>query len=684
MQIPEISAETEISFKVQSSDSSVASAGGRSLGMRVVDFAFDVNWVGAGTCVVAITAVCNCSANASSALLYVRSLPLLVATPSFVDVINPQSNVTINISLQQPITSIIVINLQPNVPLAFFLSPATVTITPSAPSASVTLAYGRPGRYTVVASSPFPGLLSGLLLSVATVVVRPLLLAEQYDVVIPQKGTFVIKFQRFSVPVDAPMTINISPSTASAAPPAVSLNATTFAVVPTSVNSVLCFAVTSTSDFWASGSTVFIQFTVTAPESSIYSGAQGVTAIVHLLPRLEVPSSVYVPLLGRSVIAIGVIRTVLQADTMSVRIEGGGSEVLMLQPLNVTRDIDGSTLYVPVRCVPNTAATRNLYLYITGGALDGAVVGPVAVICMRRSISAEPAALSIARDKTATFYLRCNVPPDADITVSLKFSRDGCATLDKSSVLIPARTDASTAFAVTIRHLQPCAVAIYMEIFSFYGNYALDASIDSPQPVLVSLLGSATISPSSVTLTRGQTANLALTLNPPADIPLFISFIVTNTNSTNGSSITCAALDPPSLVVAQGQGGPFALIARHNAAGACTVDIQVAARSSSSAYSRFLGSGAVSLLALAYVEINGDKALRVRGGAASAFAVRLLPLPSASAVPQLFNVTFAAASGNSGITLSPTFIILTAGSNPSPLPNRFRIRCWGWGWRCLC
>ena len=119
VQIPEISAETEISFKVQASDSSVASAGGHSLGTRVVDFAFDVNWVGAGTCVVTITAVCNCSANASSALLYVRSLPLLVATPSFVDVINPQGNVTINISLQQPITSTIVINLQPNVPLAF-------------------------------------------------------------------------------------------------------------------------------------------------------------------------------------------------------------------------------------------------------------------------------------------------------------------------------------------------------------------------------------------------------------------------------------------------------------------------------------------------------------------------------------------------------------------------------------
>ena len=324
VQLPGISAQTEISFTVQSSDSSVVEAGGRSLGTRVVDFEFDANWVGAGTCVITVTAVCNCSANASSALLYVNSLPLLVATPSAVDVVNPQSNATITLSLQQRITSSVVINLQPNVPLAFSITPATVTITPAATSASITLAYGRPGRYTVVASSPFPGLLSGLLLPIATVVVRPLLLAQQFDVVVSLKSTAVIKFQPMPVPVDAPLTINISPSTAGAAAAAVSLNATSFTVVPTSSNSVLCFAVTSTSDFWASGSTVYIRFAVDAPASSIYSGAQGVAAIVRLLPRIEVPSSVYVPLLGRSVIAIGAIRTVLQADATSVRIEGGG------------------------------------------------------------------------------------------------------------------------------------------------------------------------------------------------------------------------------------------------------------------------------------------------------------------------------------------------------------------------
>ena len=43
VQISHISARTEISFTVQSSDSSVAVAGGRSLGTRVVDFEFDVN-----------------------------------------------------------------------------------------------------------------------------------------------------------------------------------------------------------------------------------------------------------------------------------------------------------------------------------------------------------------------------------------------------------------------------------------------------------------------------------------------------------------------------------------------------------------------------------------------------------------------------------------------------------------
>ena len=338
----------------------------------------------------------------------------------------------------------------------------------------------------------------------------------------------------------------------------------------------------------------------------------------------------------------------------------------MLRPLNVTRDADGSTLYVPVRCAPNAAVTRNVHVYITGGALDGAVIGPVAVICMRRSITAEPFALSIARDSTATFYLRCNVPPDADVTVSLKLSRDGCASLDKSSVFIPARTEASTSFAVTVTHLQPCAAAVLMQVSSFYGNYAPDGAVDAPQPVLLSLLGNVVLTPSSLTLARGQAASIALTLNPPADAPLFISLAVSNSNS---SGAACVILDPPSFVVAQGQGGPFAVVARHNAAGACTVDVQVAVRLNSSVYSRFAVGGAVSVVAQAYVEINGGVALRVRGGApGAAFSVRLLPLPSASAAPQLFNVSFSATAGSSGLTLSPPYIILAAGADPIPPP----------------
>ena len=90
---------------------------------------------------------------------------------------------------------------------------------------------------------------------------------------------------------------------------------------------------------------------------------------------------------------------------------------------------------------------------ISGGVLDGAVVGPIALTCMRRSITAEPAALSISQQSSSTFFLRCDVPPDADVTVSLAVSRDGCLTLDKSSVFIPARTQPTAKFAVSVTHL---------------------------------------------------------------------------------------------------------------------------------------------------------------------------------------------------------------------------------------
>jgi hypothetical protein len=97
-----------------------------SHGTASSNFSFDVKWNGAGSCVVTVTAACTCSANSSSALLHVRSLPLLVATPSFVDVANPQDNVTISITLQHPIISNVVINLLSNVPEAVWLSPATI------------------------------------------------------------------------------------------------------------------------------------------------------------------------------------------------------------------------------------------------------------------------------------------------------------------------------------------------------------------------------------------------------------------------------------------------------------------------------------------------------------------------------------------------------------------------------
>ncbi len=87
-------------------------------------------------------------------------------------------------------------------------------------------------------------------------------------------------------------------------------------------------------DFWSSGSVASIRFSITAPASSIYSGAQGVAAVLLLLPRIEFSSNVYVPLLGRSTITITAIRTELHLDALRVEIEGGGSEILMMQPLD--------------------------------------------------------------------------------------------------------------------------------------------------------------------------------------------------------------------------------------------------------------------------------------------------------------------------------------------------------------
>ena len=319
---------------------------------------------------------------------------------------------------------------------------------------TVTVSHGRPGHYTVIAASPFPGIFSGLLVPVASVTVSPLFLAEVFNVVLPHQGTRVIRFKPLPVPVDAPMTIRIfafSPSGASQPP--VSLSSTTFDVFPTSFNDALHVSVTSVVDYWASSTTVHILFSVTAPASSIYSGAHGVAAVMNLLPRIEFPANVYVPLFGSSLIAITAIRTSLQLDSMVVTFEGGGSEVISSRPSNVTTDSDGSTLQVSVGCTPNSFVTRNVNVLISGGVLDGAVVGPIALTCMRRSITAEPAALSISQQSSSTFFLRCDVPPDADVTVSLAVSRDGCLTLNKSSVFIPARTQPTAKFAVSVTHL---------------------------------------------------------------------------------------------------------------------------------------------------------------------------------------------------------------------------------------
>ena len=668
VQIPDISRGTAVSFALQTSDPSVAVAATRSPKTLAGDFSFDVQWIGAGACVVTVVAACNCSANASSALLFVQSLPLVVAVPNALDVINPQMNVSMNITLPQPVDRIVVINLRPNVPLAFVISPATITITPAALFETVTISYGSPGRYSVLASSPFPGPLSGLLMPVASVVVRPLLLADQFNVVVPHQGTHVMKFQQLPVPIDAPINITIFPSSSSSstAPP-ISLNSTNFAMSPASSSDALCVSIRSIVDFWAGGSVVSIRFSIAAPPSSIYFGAHGVAAVVHLLPRIAFPALVYVPLFRRSVIAITAIRSTLQADIMGVSIEGGGADVIMSQSFNVTSDADGSTVFIPIRCAPDSAVTRSLYVLFSGGSLDGAAVGPVAVVCMRRSITAEPSGLSVAQQGTATFYLRCDVPPDTDVTLALRLSRDGCASLDKSSVHIPARTEPSTAFAVTVTHLQPCAVTVQMQIFSFYGNYAPDGSPDAPQPFALVLSGSVAVVPSHLSLSRGSAASLSLSLNPPADAPLLISFRIGNSSVAGANLSACAVLDPPFFVVAREQGGPFAFVARHNAVGACSVDVIIAVRSSNSIYSGFLRTDAFSLVALSYVEVNGGEPLRVRGGGRGAqFSVRILTMPSAFGAPQIFNVSFAAGKG---LSLAPSYMILSSASTLDSAPS---------------
>jgi hypothetical protein len=374
VQISDIPFQTAISFTLHSSDQSVASASARTFGMRAADFSIDVNWIGAGSCVVTVSAVCNCSANSSSALLYVHSLPLLLAVPSAVDVVNPQSDSTINISLQHAITSSVVINLQPSVPLGFFITPATITIAPAVMFASVTISYGRPGRYTIIASSPFPGSLSGLLLPIAAVVVRPLLLAEQFNVVIPQSGTLTIKFLPLPLPIDAPIIINIFPFSSGGAVPKFTLNTTTFALFPTSSDDVMSVMSSSIVDFWSSGSVAAIRFSITAPASSIYSGAQGVAAVLLLLPRIEFSSNVYVPLLGRSTITITAIRTELHLDALRVEIDGGGSEILMLMAVLCTfLSAAHPTLHLHAFCMSSCQAAR-LTALLSGQSTSSACV----------------------------------------------------------------------------------------------------------------------------------------------------------------------------------------------------------------------------------------------------------------------------------------------------------------------
>jgi hypothetical protein len=670
LQIPDVSDRLAVSFSAQTSDYSVAAVSVHSSGTLAADFSFDVEWIGAGSCFITFTAACNCSANGSTALLFVQSLPLVVAVPNSIDIFNPQSNVSINITLPQPIDHSVVINLRPNVPFAFLISPATITVTPAAMVQSVTLSYGSPGRYSVIASSPYPGALQGLLLPVASVVARPMLLAEEFNVVIPHRGTHIMVFRQLAVPVDAPITITIVPSSSSESQqPAMSLSATRFVILPASSNDVMRVSITSTVDYWASGAAAAIRFSVAAPASSIYSGAQGVSAIVRLLPRIEFPSVVHVPLFGRAVIAVTAVRSHVPADSMTAAIEGN-SDVIMLQPSRVTADIDGTTIHVAIRCTPNPASARSVYVRITGGLLDGAAVGPIAVMCKRRSITATVDTLSIAQYSTATFYLRCDVPPDADVTVTLKLSRDGCAALDKSSVLIPARSDVASAYAVTVTHLQPCAVTLQMQSFSFYGNYAPDGSPDAPQPLALALSGTVTVSPAHLSLTRGQTSSLSLTLNPPADAPLFIAFNISNSSGAGSNMSACASLDPPFFVVAAGQGGPFAFAARHAAVGQCTVDVHIAVRSSSM-YSGFSRARAFALVALSYVEINGDVPLRVRGGGRGAeFPVRILAMASDFDRETTFNVSFTAGKG---LTLSPPFMIITSAAPLASPPPQLSV-----------